>query len=248
MAQKIALIIPTYNDKALFLKFFAQVQSRLFKLKADSLLEESNFTFIIVDDGSQFPLCREDLASSRTDSMNVYLLKHSINLGQGAALSTGIQFALESLDCEYFVTLDADGQHSIDDLTTLINPVLKGDVDIVFGNRFLGNLSSEIPWFRRLVLIAARYFENVLTRTQLSDAHNGYRAFNRRTALLFKLKHNRMAHATEIKQIVAKHDLRYTQTPVSIHYNEEVLAKGQSSFNAVNILKELVKNYIFGKG
>lgn len=244
---RIALLIPSYNDSGLFLEVFVHMQS--FLMKQTAKIPSTLFQVVVIDDGSNPPMPYADLQKYLHSSFSheVYLLRHPVNLGQGAALCTGIQFAYETLKSDIFVTLDADGQHSLEDLPRLLEPVRQDHYDIVFGNRFAEHTPHSIPWLRRLLLLAAANFERVLTRMDLNDAHNGFRAFNRKTASCLQLRQNRMAHATEFKQIIARKRLRYTELPVSIVYTKELLARGQSNANALNILKDLLKHYIFGK-
>ena len=103
-----------------------------------------------------------------------------------------------------------------------------------------------MPPLRRVVLKAALAFERLLTGVRLSDAHNGFRAFNRRCAEVVQLKQNRMAHATEFKQLVARNGLRYVERPVSIRYTEETLRKGQQNMDGLKVLKDLLTVYLFG--
>ncbi len=193
-----------------------------------------------MDDGSSVPPQLDPL------SHRAIRLRHLINLGQGAALQTGIEYAEKVLNCDFYITMDADGQHQCEDLETLLRPTLEGQSDIVFGNRFLG-ASAWIPPLRKLVLQGGIFFERIVTGLKLGDSHNGYRAFNRKVAQAMRIQLNRMAHATEIKQIVAAHRFKYQEVPVKIIYTSETLAKGQRNLGALVILKDLLSAYLFKK-
>lgn len=245
--KRTAIVIPYYNETVLFERFYRSAVETLESTHSIAG-QDMAFDIIVVDDGSREPLDLKTLADSAGTNLvrtRVHLLRHLQNLGQGAALRTGITFGLRKLEAEYFVTMDSDGQHRLVDLAAVLSPVVTGTTDITFGNRFRGALSKNMPKSRRLILKAAAAFERVTTGLPLNDAHNGYRAFNCKTADLLKLRQNRMAHATEIKQIVAKKGLRFAEVPVTIHYSADTLAKGQSNLGSFNILKDLLKSYLF---
>jgi hypothetical protein len=101
---------------------------------------------------------------------------------------------------------------------------------------------------RRALLVAARLFERLLTGLRLADAHNGLRAFSRRAILSVSLRQNRMAHATEITQRVARaRGLSVVEVPVVLRYSEGTLRKGQRSLGALVILRDLLGLYLFGE-
>jgi len=232
----LAIIIPFFNETSLMAAHLNRLQQFL---KDQAWAQNLQVSIVLVDDGSKAPF-QTPLES------NTHLLRHLINLGQGAALQTGIEFAVKKLKSDFFVTMDADGQHRCEDLQPLLAPVLNGQVDIVFGNRF-AEYPSHAPALRKLILKGGILFERVITRLDLSDSHNGYRAFNRKAAEIMNIQLNRMAHATEIKQIVARNHLSYTEVAVQILYTDETLKKGQRNLGAFIILKDLFSAYLFKK-
>lgn len=201
---------------------------------------------VLVDDGSRTPLST-DVLPAPSSTFSIVLLRHLINLGQGAALETARQVALGRGPFEAYVTMDSDGQHRPEDIPALV-AALHGGADVAFGNRFLGG--SNVPAIRRAVLHVATLFERVVTGLALKDAHNGFRAFNGKALELCVITQGRMAHATEIKQRIAagKRDngITIAEVPVSIDYSTATLQKGQSSLGAFTILKDLVFRYLFG--
>ena len=190
---------------------------------------------VVVDDGSSDETY--DIAARRA----VWLLRHPINCGQGAALQTGIDFALAK-GAEVIVTFDGDGQHSVDDIARIAEPVLTGRVDVALGSRFLGN-TVDMPWTRWLVLKAGVLFTRVVSRIKVTDTHNGLRALSRTAATRIRITQNRMAHASEILDQVHARRLRVCEVPVTIRYNAAVLDKGQSSAGALRIAAQ----FLFGK-
>ncbi|MFO0757905.1 MAG: glycosyltransferase family 2 protein [Byssovorax sp.] len=202
-------------------------------------------TVLLVDDGSDPPVDPSSLPSPSA-SFQIVLARHALNLGQGAALETARQLALRQGDFSAYVTMDADGQHRPQDLPALVEAIT-GGADVAFGNRFLGD--SNVPAARRAVLRAARLFERALTGLSLADAHNGFRAFSRRAIAGLHLRQNRMAHATEIKQQIARasaeRPLVVVEVPVSVRYSQATLEAGQSSLGAFTILRDLFHRYLF---
>lgn len=188
---------------------------------------------VVVDDAST------DATSAVAGEHPVHLLRHRVNLGQGAALKTGIAYAL-SRGAGVVVTFDADGQMDPGDLAALCRPVLEGKADVVFGSRFLGAEAARLPLARGLLLRAAAFAYSRLTGLRLSDVHNGLRAFSRAAAERVDITHSRMAHASEIIHQAAALRLRVVEVPVTIRYSEYSLKKGQSLFQMFDIFWDLI--------
>jgi glycosyltransferase involved in cell wall biosynthesis len=187
---------------------------------------------VVVDDGSR------DNTREVALQHDVWVLRHRINCGQGAALQTGIDFALQQ-GAEVLVTFDADGQHSTDDLEALVEPIRAGQVDVALGSRFLGK-TIGMHASRWVILKLAVLFTRLFSGIRVTDTHNGLRAFCRRAAQKIRITQDRMAHASEILDRIARENLRFCEVPVTIRYTEETRRKGQSSWNAVKIAGELV--------
>jgi len=172
----------------------------------------------------------------------VWLLRHAVNLGQGAALQTGITFALAQ-GAEIVVTYDADGQHQASDIASLVQPILEDRADVVLGSRFLGQ-TVDMPALRRIMLRMGVWFTRWTTGLALTDTHNGLRALHRRAAAALRIRQNRMAHASEILHQIRQQGWRYCEVPVTIRYTAATLAKGQSSWNALRIVGELLLGWL----
>jgi glycosyltransferase involved in cell wall biosynthesis len=183
---------------------------------------------VAVDDGSTDASDAEILASGAR------LVRHSINLGAGAAMQTGIEYALLDKQARYFVTFDADGQHRVADAAAMINRLRAGDQHILIGSRFLGS-TSGISQSRKMLLRAARLFEWITSGIRLTDAHNGLRVFTRDFAQQIDLTFADMAHASELLEQIKGSKLPYAEHPVTIDYTQYTRGKGQRSINSVNI-------------
>jgi polyprenyl-phospho-N-acetylgalactosaminyl synthase len=201
-------------------------------------LNKNGFSnIIVIDDGS-----RTDIYSKISD-LNIHFLRHKLNLGQGAALQTGFEFA-KKCGASYVISFDADGQHSAEDVETVLKPVMEGKADICLGSRFLSN-DNDIPSTRKRVLKTATFINYLFTNIKLTDAHNGLRAINATALGKMKITENRMAHATEILIEAGKHGLRITEVPVTIQYTDYSMKHGQSSWNSLRILLDLLLYKIF---
>jgi len=174
----------------------------------------------------------------------VYYIKHRVNLGQGAALQTGLNFAKMQV-AQIVVTFDADGQHSAGDINRLIAPLLDHTADIVIGSRFLDIENESMPLVRKMILQSARFVNLLFSGILLSDAHNGLRAMNQKAINAIQISENRMAHASEILLEIKSHHLKCIEVPVNIRYTEASIKKGQSSIDSIRILFDLVLHKLF---
>lgn len=196
------------------------------------VIREARKTFpnvVGVDDGS-----RDDSAEQIRQG-GAHLVSHPVNLGQGAAIQTGIEYARAQRGARYFATFDADGQHRVEDLERMIQRLRDEEVDIVVGTRFHGQV-DHIPPLKRAVLKTVVALSPTLRRLNLTDAHNGLRAFNKHVADGMNITLNGMGHASQIVSMIATEKWRVAEEPVTILYTEYSMAKGQSLFNGVNIL------------
>ena len=166
----------------------------------------------------------------------LHFLRHPVNLGQGAALQTGIRYAL-SAGAKYLVTFDADGQHTPESLPDLLAPLERGECDVVLGSRFLeGGSAVNISPRRAAFLSLATAFTKAFTQLKITDTHNGLRAFSAAAAAQLSITQNRMAHATQILVQIRKNRFRYCEVPVKVVYSDYSTAKGQKMSNALNIV------------
>ena len=194
-------------------------------------LRRAGYKVVVVDDGSTDGTGQIAAAAGAT------VVVQPINLGQGAALQTGIDYAL-SQDADILVTFDADGQHRVSDIPRLVDALGRERADFALGSRFLGQ-SYNLPALRRWVLHAATVFTRLTTGLRLTDSHNGLRALTRHGAAAIRLRQNRMAHASEILAEIARSGRRYVEVPVTIEYTAYSLAKGQRIGDSVMILRDL---------
>ncbi len=217
------IVIPAFNE--------AQVIGGVIRP-----LNQRGYSVVLVDDGSH------DATPEVAAQAGARVVRHPVNLGQGAALQTGLTFAL-AMGADYLVTFDADGQHRADDIEALLAPLLAGSAHFALGSRRLG-ATVGAPRLRKVLLAAATLFMRVTTRVKLTDAHNGLRAMTRQGAQALRVRQNRMAHASElISQIVASR-LGYVEVPVTIDYSDYSLVKGQRTSDAIKIIIDLAAGQV----
>jgi glycosyltransferase involved in cell wall biosynthesis len=212
------IVIPAYNEGEVIRSVVAG-------------LREKYSNIVLVDD------CSTDETGSAAAETGAVVLRHAINLGQGAALQTGLKFAV-ARGADYVVTFDADGQHRVEDIAVLMDVHRRKNSDITIGSRFLGS-TQNLPTLKKMVLKLAVLFTRMTSGLQLTDAHNGLRLFTGRAAKMISITQNRMAHASEIVDQIQRLRLKVAEAPVTIIYTEYSIRKGQKLSNAFNILAEL---------
>jgi glycosyltransferase involved in cell wall biosynthesis len=187
---------------------------------------------VCVDDGSG------DGSVDAVLRTTAHLVRHPVNLGQGAALQTGLAYARSRPGARYFVMFDADGQHRLEDASAMLEVARSGEADVVLGTRFAENADS-VPLLKRIVLRTAVLLSPAGRKLKLTDAHNGLRVLTRPVADDLRITMNGMAHASEIVSYLGRSSWRVREVPVSIQYTEYSRSKGQSLLNGVNILFDL---------
>lgn len=213
------LIIPCYNEGQVI----------------GDVIRNARETFpniVAINDGSA------DDSAARIHAAGAHLVNHPVNLGQGAALQTGVEYARAQEGAKYFVTFDADGQHQVKDVVRMLARLREEPVDIITGTRFGGQDNAQVPWLKRLVLQTVVLLSPTTRKLGLSDAHNGLRVFNKTVADQLNLRMNGMSHASEFVSAMVQNHWRVSEEPVDILYTEYSMSKGQSLLNGVNILAD----------
>jgi glycosyltransferase involved in cell wall biosynthesis len=217
--MKTVAIIPAYNE-----------ESRVFAAITDAASHVD--AVVVVDD------CSRDKTGEQAMRAGAHVLRHVINRGQGAALQTGTDYAIYMLDADCIVHFDADGQMRGEDIPKMILPIENEVADVVLGSRFMGIESENMPRSRKLTLKAALLFTRTVSGIRISDPHCGLRAFSRDAAAYMQFKQDRMAHASEVHDLIKSYDLNYVSKAVAIRYTEETLEKGMSFFDGFKVLKD----------
>ncbi|MCV7014552.1 glycosyltransferase family 2 protein [Mycolicibacterium madagascariense] len=211
------IVIPAFNEATVISDVVADVTSVFANV-------------VVVDDGS-----RDDTAD-RAWRAGAHVVRHPVNLGQGAAIQTGVEYARSRPGAAVFATFDADGQHRVQDVVRMIKRLVTEDLDIVVGTRFAESAPVGMPVLRRLLFPLIAKLSPASRRLGLTDAHNGLRVFNRTVADGLNLTMNGMAHASEIVAEIVEHGWRVAEEPVEILYTDYSMSKGQPLVNGVNIV------------
>ncbi|MFZ0832305.1 MAG: glycosyltransferase family 2 protein [Mycobacterium sp.] len=212
------IVVPAFNEAAVIGEVIADL-----RVAFDHV--------VCVDDGSR------DDTGARALRAGAHLVRHPVNLGQGAAIQTGVEYSRSHPGAEVFVTFDADGQHRVKDVVRMIDRLTAEDVDIVIGTRFADHgVRSDVPFLKRIVLRTAVFLSPRNRRLKLTDAHNGLRVFNRKVAEGLDITMSGMGHASEIIAMIDENRWRVTEEPVEILYTAYSKSKGQPLLNGVNIV------------
>ena len=224
-SQRIWIVVPAFNEG----KVIRQVVQPMVR---------EGYRVVVVDDGSS------DGTIEQLGELPVHICRHVINLGQGAALQTGIQYAVQ-MGASFIVTFDADGQHRVEDVATILEPLLRGEQEVVLGSRFKSQGAAPgIPALRKFLLRSGAMFSRMALGLRVTDMHNGLRGFTAEAAQKLEITQNRMAHATQILHQIRSHRMSYEEVPVTIRYTEYSMGKGQRLSNLLNVLWESAREMI----
>jgi glycosyltransferase involved in cell wall biosynthesis len=215
--QDVWIVVPAFNEASVIGDVIADVRSVFDHV-------------VCVDDGS-----RDDTGDIALRA-GAHRVRHPVNLGQGAAIQTGVEYARSQPGAQVFVTFDADGQHRVKDVVRMIDRLSGGDVDLVIGTRFAEPGVNRTPFLKRVVLRTVVWLSPRSRRLGLTDAHNGLRVFNKKVADGLTLTMSGMSHAGEFVTLAYENNWRVTEEPVEILYTEYSKSKGQPLLNGVNII------------
>lgn len=221
--KNVWIVIAAYNEESVIRGVVEDVRERVPNV-------------VVVDD------CSRDKTSDEAFAGGAVVVRHSLNRGQGAALQTGTNYALER-GADAIIHFDADGQHQSSDIPRFIQALLDG-ADIALGSRFLKE-GSNVPALRKLVLKCGILFTWFFSGLRLTDTHNGFRALSHTAASRIVIHENRMAHASEILDEIVRLKLRYVEVPTTIIYTNYSQSRGQSSWNALAIVGRLIWRKLF---
>lgn len=219
------VIIPCYNEATVIRETVEGVLAH-------------GYNVVVVDD------CSRDNSKRQLEGLPVYYLRHRVNMGQGAALQTGLDFAKRK-GAKYFVTFDADGQHDSNDIPGMIALLEQQDADIIFGSRFLPGAKTNVSRSRSFALNIGRYVSYMVSGILLSDSFNGLRLLTNKAVQKIRITENRTAHPVQFLMLAASEKLKYAEFPVSIHYSEYSKGKGLKNKDGIKILFEIMLHKFF---
>ena len=211
------IVIPAYNEASVIADVVADVRAVFPNV-------------VCVDDGGR------DDTGDRAFAAGAHVVRHPVNLGQGAAIQTGIEYARSRPGAQFFATFDADGQHQVKDVVRMLDRLQAEDLDIVIGTRFADQPPDRMPMLKRLLLPIVAKLSRSSRQLHLTDAHNGLRVFNKTVADGLNLTMNGMSHASEFVALIVENQWRIAEQPVQILYTDYSMSKGQPLVNGVNIV------------
>ena len=197
---KITIGLPAYNEE----KNIASVITKLKKI-TDSI--------IVCDDGSS------DMTSEISKNLGAVVISHKKNMGYGAALRTIFQKSVE-LDSDILVTFDADGQHRVEDINKILQPLENNEADVVIGSRFLDN-ESKIPNYRKIGIKVITKVTNASLKKKLTDSQSGFRAYNKQALTQISPSEMGMGISTEILIKASSKGLRIAEIPITVLYHDD---------------------------
>jgi glycosyltransferase involved in cell wall biosynthesis len=218
--MKITVGIPAYNEE----KNIAGIIARV-KKYADAI--------IVCDDGSN------DLTSEISEQLGAIVIKHSKNKGYGAAINSLFLKAKE-LESDIFLTFDADGQHRIEDIPIVSNPIIKNQVDIAIGSRFLDEKSEEMPNYRKVGIKLITKVTNLSIKEKLTDSQSGFRAYSKKALNGIIPSDEGMGVSTEILIKASNLDLKIAEVPIKVSYEGETSTKDPIS-HASSVIFSTIK-------
>src|SRR6516165_3770053 len=196
--RRLAYVIPAFNEGEMLSRVIEELRR-----------EAPPGLILVVDDASV------DDTGAVAARAGAQVIRHPINRGQGAALQTGFD-AARMLGAEVVITFDADGQHDPLDVRRLLESLMAADSDVALGSRFLS--PNQIPWLRKIVLRLGVAFTRIVSRLSITDTHNGLRAIRASALRSLRLKEDRMAHASELLDLISASKLKFVEVPCTIRY------------------------------
>jgi glycosyltransferase involved in cell wall biosynthesis len=194
--NKTLVIIPVFNEASII----GQVLDKLLK-------GSNNCDILVINDGSS------DSSEEEIAKRKVYTINHPYNMGIGTSFQTGCQFAL-SKNYEFIVRMDGDGQHDNVLIDSILDPVKKGEVDIVIGSRFLSRSEFKSSFFRVIGIKFISFLLTIMTKNKVTDPTSGLCAMNRKAFEFFSRECCEDYPEPEI--LVYHKDFRIKEIPIVI--------------------------------
>ena len=197
--MKIVIGIPAFNEE----KNIAKIITNLKKITN---------SIIVCDDGSS------DMTSDIVKELGVNLIQHKKNLGYGAAIRSIFEKAKE-IDSDILITFDADGQHRIEDIARVVDPIIKQKMDLVIGSRFLDNESKEMPNYRKVGIKIITKITNLSIKEKVTDSQSGFRAYSKNALDHITPSDEGMGISTEILIKASSMELKIAEVPITVNYD-----------------------------
>lgn len=228
MKKRLCVVIPAYNESKVIRNV---IKDSLDKFKKSHY----NIDIIVVNDGSK------DATSAEASSGGAIVVNHILNSGAGGATATGLSYANQN-NYAAAATMDADGQHDPTDVIKGFDKLFKSDSDLLIGSRLID--SRGMSRVKVLGNWGLSFITNLLFGIKTTDSQSGLRIFSKRTLEELRWKTSGYEFCSEMLWRANQLGLRIDEFPIKAIYTEYSKAKGQNNWNAVNIVKSLIKRRI----
>ena len=196
--MKVTIGIPAFNEEK-------NIAKMIVKLK--KIYDE----IVVCNDGST------DLTGEIAENLGVIVINHKQNLGYGAGINSIIKKSKE-IDTDILVTFDADGQHKVEDVKKVIEPIKNGDADLVIGSRFLSKTKEKIPEYRKIGINIITKVTNAGLKKKITDSQSGFRAYSKDLISKLDISDMGMGISTEILIKTNSLGFRIAEIPITILY------------------------------
>ncbi|MDR0911632.1 MAG: glycosyltransferase family 2 protein [Methanobrevibacter sp.] len=222
--KQVFLVIPAFNESKRIGQLLKRVAER--------------YNIVVVDDGSSDNTYEIAKSVKKEFPTNVFVCKHFFNRGVGAATKTGMIDAIVH-NAKYIVTIDGDGQHSIDDIDKVIEPLLNDDVDVVLGYRNFDDMPTTKKFANNVMNLITRIFYNV----NVKDSQSGFRAYKSDVIPLLKIHSDRYGAISEFTREIKTNHLSYVEVEIQTIYTDETQAKGTNIFVGLKIFFKMILDF-----
>jgi glycosyltransferase involved in cell wall biosynthesis len=207
--MEITVGIPAYNEE----KNISEIIKKLQKITSH---------IIVCDDGSS------DSTAKIAKDMGVLVVQHETNLGYGAAIrSIFLQARKQKSEC--LITLDSDGQHRIEDIQTVLEPIKNGQADLVIGSRFLDDDGKNVPTYRKIGIKILTKLANTSLKQNITDSQSGFRAYGKRMIEEITPSESGMGVSNEILIKASKREFQIIEVPIVILYDGDTSSQNPIS-------------------
>lgn len=202
--MKLSVVVAAYNERG-------TVETILDRVRRAELPAGLTLEIVVVDDGSSDGTT--EILRSLAERWEFRLFVHPENRGKGAALATG----LDAVTGEIVLIQDADLEYDPRDYPKLLQPILEGQADVVYGSRFQGGPQRVMFFWHRMGNLVVTTLSNMLTDLNLSDMETGYKAFRREALEGIRIRSGRFGVEPELTAKLAHRKLRFYEVPISYH-------------------------------
>jgi glycosyltransferase involved in cell wall biosynthesis len=223
--MKVFVVIPAYNEGKVISDVIRSVRKKYKNI-------------VVVDDGSN------DNTYNAAKLTGVKVLKHVINIGVGSATNTGIIYA-KKMGADIIATMDADGQHTVEDLVKVVNVVAKNEVDLCIGSRTLS--SNDMPFIKKWGNKILTKLTNLISGGNVKDSQSGLRAFKASVFKHLDSDESGYGICSEMVILAEKNKLRIKEMPIKVRYTKYSKKKGTTPFTGLRIIKTLIFKRVFEK-